>query len=410
MDDPFANASKQLEEISGLIEVDPNVLVKLQEPEKVITLRVPVEMDSGETKVFTAWRSQFNSALGPYKGGIRFHEQVSLEEVKALSMWMTWKTAVLDLPLGGGKGGIKVNPKKLSESELEKLARGYMRGIYRDIGPEVDIPAPDVNTDPKIMAWMKDEYEKLTGSPAPGVITGKPVADKGSKGRDIATAQGGFYVMEKVIAAQGMEKDGLQIAIQGYGNAGETFARLAKEAGYKVVAVSDSKGGIYNESGLDITAVSEHKKKTGSVVGLDGTESVSNEDLLELAVDFLVPAALEDQINEGNAKKIKACAILELANGPVTPAADAILEKQGTLIVPDVLANAGGVTVSYFEMVQNKDDKYWKLAGVLAKLKEKMDKATTKVLQAKDEMKVSMRMAAYALAVKRVADAMESKE
>lgn len=406
MNDPFTNAKEQLREVAKLTDIPADVMVRLQEPEKVISLQVPVKMDSGETKVFSAWRSQFNSALGPYKGGIRFHEQVSLSEVKALSMWMTWKTAVADLPLGGGKGGIKVNPKELSESELENLARGYMRGIYRDIGPEVDVPAPDVNTDPKIMSWMKDEYEKLTGRPSPGVITGKPVEDKGSKGRDIATAQGGFYVMEKVIEAQKMTRDNLKIAVQGFGNAGETFARLAAEAGYTVVAVSDSRGAIYKEDGLDIDAVSKHKQSTRSVSGFAGSKDISNEELLELTVDFLVPAALEDQIHKDNADKLNSCVVLELANGPVTPEADEILHRKGVLVLPDVLANAGGVTVSYFEMVQNKEGKYWDLSDVLEKLQEKMEKATAEVIRVKDEMKISMRQAAYVVALRRIVKAM----
>ncbi|MFC1721539.1 Glu/Leu/Phe/Val dehydrogenase [Patescibacteria group bacterium] len=409
MTDPWQNAKEQLQELTKIVEVPEDILVRFQEPEKLIEVAIPVKMNDGSVKVFTGWRSQFNSALGPYKGGIRFHQDVSREEVKALSMWMTWKTSVMDLPLGGGKGGVKVDPKKLSPGELEQVARGYMRGIYRDIGPDVDVPAPDVNTDPQIISWMKDEYSKLVGKETPGVITGKPVTDKGSEGRDIATAQGGYYVLKSIMAAQGKGlKQPSAVAIQGFGNAGATFADLVSaDSRLNVVAVSDSKGGIYNKQGLDIVAVRAHKTKTGSVKDFPGATNVSTEELLELDVDILVPAALEDQIHEANANKIEANLILELANGPVTPQADTILEENKIIVIPDVLANAGGVTVSYFEMLQNKDDKYWKLDEVLQKLAKKMNQATNDVLTSQKKHQTSMRMAAYVLAVKRVVDAIE---
>lgn len=408
MTNPFQNAKEQLRELSDILEIPEDVLVRLKEPEKLIEVNIPVKMSDGSVRIFPGWRSQFNSALGPYKGGIRFHQNVSVEEVKALSMWMTWKTSVMSLPLGGGKGGIKVDPKKLTEGELEQISRGYMRGIYRDIGPEIDVPAPDVNTDPQIMSWMKDEYSKLLGKDVPGVITGKPVKDKGSRGRDIATAQGGYYVLKTVLASrnQGM-KQPWSVAIQGFGNAGATFAELlTADSRFYVIAVSDSHGGIYNKDGLDIAAVKSHKAKTGSVVDFPGSDPVSNEELLELETDILVPAALEDQITETNAGKVKTDLIMELANGPVTPEADAILSKNKILVVPDILANAGGVTVSYFEMVQNKTNKYWKLEDVQRKLEDKMESATLDVLAAQTEHKTSMRMAAYILAIKRVAEAM----
>jgi glutamate dehydrogenase (NAD(P)+) len=408
MNNPFLSAQEQLRKIAAIIKVPAEILIQLQEPEKVIAVNVPVKMDDGSLRIFKAWRSQFNSALGPYKGGIRFHPQVNLDEVKALSMWMTWKTAVLDLPLGGGKGGIAVDPKKLSDRELELLARGYMRKIYLDIGPDIDVPAPDVNTDPRIMSWLKDEYETLVGHEAPGVITGKPVADKGSAGRDTATAQGGFYVLQSVLAAQAKKSSPLTVAIQGFGNAGATFAELANaDKQFRVVAVSDSRGAIYNDSGFDIAAVAKHKKATRSVKDFPGAKNISNAELLELAVDILVPAALENQITEANAAKVKAKMILELANGPVSPAADEILVKQDTLVVPDVLANAGGVTVSYFEMVQNKADKYWSREDVLAKLKTKMEKSTAEIFTEMKSLEVTMRLAAYAVAIKRVMAALK---
>lgn len=409
MNDPFVNATEQLNKISKLIVIPKDILVQLQAPERILEVSIPVKMDDGTVKVFTGWRSQFNSALGPYKGGIRFHQDVSKNEVKALSMWMTWKTSALSLPLGGGKGGIKVDPKQLSEEELERLSRGYIQKIYKYIGPDFDIPAPDVNTNGQIMLWMMDEYSKLVGKKELGVITGKPVEQGGSKGRDVATAQGGFYVVKKVLAEEKIESSGTNVAIQGFGNAGSIFAKLAEADGFKIVAVSDSKGGIYNEEGLDISAVEEHKKATGSVKDLDGAKNITSEELLELPVKILVPAALENQITKDNAPNIKADIVLELANGPVTPEADAILEENQKNVVPDILANAGGVTVSYFEQVQNKENKYWEKDEVLNKLKTKIEKSTQDIIKVRNEKSISMRMAAYTLAVQNVVTAMSKK-
>ncbi len=409
MENPFTNALTQLDDVQDFLKLPEDLIAQLSEPERVIEVSIPVGMDDGTTRVFKGYRSQFNSALGPYKGGIRYHQDVSLDEVRALSMWMTWKTSVMQLPLGGGKGGIIVDPKQLSESELEKLSRGYIKMLYKYLGPKTDIPAPDVNTNSQIMLWMKDEYSKLVGEDSPGAITGKPVEQGGSKGRDVATAQGGYYVLENLIGNLSLKKEGLKIAIQGFGNAGSSFAKLAAEAGMKVVAVSDSKGAIFSEKGLDIAAIKEHKKKTKSVKDFEGTKNISNQEILELEVDVLVPAALENQIDNSNAKNVKSKIILELANGPVTPEADEVLNSKDIIVIPDILANAGGVTVSYFEQVQNASGDYWSRKDVLEKLEKKMGEAFLAVWQAMQGNKISMRQAAYVVAVKRVAEALRNK-
>lgn len=409
MQNPFENAMKQLDMAATIMNLDKNIHAILQAPKRVLTVSIPVKMDNGETKVFTAFRSQFNDALGPFKGGIRYHWNVSLDEVKALSFWMTMKCAVVGIPLGGGKGGIIVNPKELSEGELERLSRGYIRQIYKYIGPTQDVPAPDVYTTPQIMAWMLDEYEKLVGEHAPGMITGKPLSIGGSAGRGFSTAQGGVYVLREAVKKMGWNPSETTVAVQGFGNAGSFMAKILHADGYKIVAASDSKGGVKNMNGLDIKALDEHKEKTGSVVGFVGSESVSNEELLEMNVHVLVPAALENVITGENASRVQAKMIVELANGPVTPEADEILHGNKILFVPDILSNAGGVTVSYFEQVQNASNYYWTEEEVLEKLERIMVRAFNEVWETKEKYGINMRTAAFVRAVERVSEAMKVK-
>jgi glutamate dehydrogenase (NAD(P)+) len=403
----FQNALDQLASVKTQVGLGEDIYEQLKKPKRFIEVSIPVRMDDGKVKVFTGFRSQFNDARGPYKGGIRFHEQVSEDEVKALSMWMTWKTAVIDIPLGGGKGGVIVNPKELSAGELERLSRGYMRAIAPFIGERVDIPAPDVYTDPRIMAWMLDEYEQIVGHKAPGVITGKPLSVGGSKARGYSTAQGGFYVLEELLNKIGLGKEA-RISIQGFGNAGANMAEILSKNGYKVTSASDTKGGVSNPGGLDIEKLEEHKKATGSVVGFSGGQNLGG-DILEAESDILILAALENAITKENADRVKVKVILELANGPVSPEADDILNKKGVAIVPDILANAGGVGVSYLEQVQNAYMYYWSEEEVLAKLKEMMIKGFNDVWDAKETNKTSMRKGAYILAVTRVAQAMRDR-
>lgn len=398
---------KQLSNAASIMNLNKDIHAVLQQPKRILTVAIPVKMDSGETKVFTAFRSQFNDALGPFKGGIRYHWNVTLDEVKALSFWMTMKCAVVGIPLGGGKGGIIVNPKELSEGELERLSRGYIQQIYKYIGPTQDVPAPDVYTTPQIMAWMLDEYEKLVGEHAPGMITGKPLSIGGSAGRGFSTAQGGVYVLNEAVKKMGWNKHEVNVAVQGFGNAGSFMAKILYEQGYKIVAASDSKGAVKNLNGLDVTKLDEYKEKTGSVVGFEGTESLTNEQLLELPVHILVPAALENVITGENAPRVQAKMIVELANGPVTPEADEILHSKGILFVPDILANAGGVTVSYFEQVQNASNYYWTEEEVLVKLEKIMVRAFNEVWETKEKYNVNMRTAAFVRAVERVSEGMK---
>lgn len=374
----------------------------------MLKVNVPVKMDDGTKKVFKGFRAQFNDARGPYKGGIRFHPAVTLDEMRALSAWMTFKTAVVNVPLGGAKGGVVVDPKSLSQRELEELARSYIRAIHKFIGPERDVPAPDVNTDSHIMAWMLDEYEKLAGRHVPGAITGKPLSLGGSQVRSYATAQGGAYILDAAAKKIGLPK-GCTVAIQGFGNAGSHIAKILFRMGYKIVAVSDSHGTAVNCMGLDPQEVEKHKLKTGSVANYVGAEKIIGAHCFEQDADILIPAALEGTINKDNAHVIKAKVIIELANGPITPAADAILEKMGILVVPDILANAGGVTVSYFEQVQNAYGYYWSEKEVLNKLEAVMRKSFDEIWQLKEKHRTDMRTAAYILAVSRVAQAMRDR-
>ncbi|MFP3317970.1 MAG: Glu/Leu/Phe/Val dehydrogenase [Thermoplasmata archaeon] len=403
---PFKIAQEQLDKAAKVMKLDPALHAFLREPMRVLEVTIPVKMDDGSVKIFKGFRVQYNDARGPTKGGIRFHPQETLDTVKALAAWMTWKTSVVDIPYGGAKGGVICDPKSMSEGEIERLSRGYIRAIGRFIGPEKDIPAPDVYTTPQIMAWMMDEYSKIVGYNAPGVITGKPLEVGGSLGRGDATAKGGMYCLREAAKKIKLDLSKATVAVQGYGNAGQFAHKLVTEMfGAKVVAVSDSKGGIYSEKGLDFEKVLAHKEKTGSVVNFPGTKNITNEELLELKVDVLIPAALENQITGENADKIKAKIVLELANGPTTPEADEILYKKGILDIPDFLANAGGVTVSYFEWVQNINGYYWTLDEVYQRLDQKMTKAFWDVMDAMEKYKVEPRTAAYIVAVKRVADA-----
>ena len=404
---PFLLAQRQLDEAAHVLNLDPALHELLRWPLREFHVTLPVKMDNGTVHVFEGFRVQYNDARGPCKGGIRFHPEETIDTVRALAMWMTWKTAVHDLPLGGGKGGVICNPKKMSPGELERLSRAYIRQIGRVIGFDKDVPAPDVYTTPQIMAWMMDEYSFMQGHNDFGVITGKPLTLGGSPGRDDATARGAIYCVREAAQILGLNLQGATGAIQGYGNAGTFAHRLANELlGLKIVAVSDSKGGIYNESGLDYQAVMAYKAETGSVVGFPNTRPISSEALLELKVDVLFPAALESVIRRENASNIQAKIVAELANGPTTPEADAILHQKGTYLIPDFLCNAGGVTVSYFEMAQNAADYYWDLPTIHERLDRKMTAAFHTVHETALRYRVSNRLAAHLVAVKRVADAM----
>jgi glutamate dehydrogenase (NAD(P)+) len=368
----------------------------------------PVAMDSGKVKMFRGFRVQYNDARGPAKGGIRFHPDETIDTIRALAAWMTWKTAVVDIPLGGGKGGVVCNPKTLSPSELERLSRAYIDSIAPFIGPDRDIPAPDVYTTPQIMAWMADEYAKIHGGYVPGVITGKPVALGGSRGRHDATARGAVACVREAASHLELEMRGATVAIQGFGNAGSYGAVLSRDLlGSKIVAVSDSSGGSYNPDGMDPDRLIEHKRRTGSVAAFPGSRPTSNDALLELPVDVLWPAALENVLTAKNAPCIKAKIVAEAANGPTTPEADEILHRRGVFVIPDFLCNAGGVTVSYFEWVQNQTGDYWDEDEVYRRLDKKVTTAFHKVLETAQAMNVDMRTAAYLVSVEKVVEAMK---
>lgn len=408
MSDPFKNALEQLHKVVKLIKLEDWILEKLSRPERFVEVSFAVKMDDGSIKAFTGYRSQYNSALGPYKGGIRFSPDVNESEVKALSAWMTWKCAIAGIPYGGGKGGVIVDTKKLSESELERLSRAYIRAIYEIIGPEKDIPAPDMYTTPLVMAWMVDEYSKLVGKKTPAVITGKPLNKGGSQGRTEATGYGGGYILEELAKLKKLKPANTTIAVQGFGNVGYYFAEYAQSKGFKVVAISDSKGGIFNNKGIDVKKALGYKEKNDTLKGFGKLDYISNKKLLELEADVLAPAAIENVITKENARRIKAKYIIELANGPTTPEADELLHKKKILSIPDVLANSGGVTVSYFEWVQNRKKEKWTKEKVLRKLKTIITKAFKESLTSMKKYKVDMRMGVYALAVGKVAES-ESK-
>ncbi len=406
MNNPFANAMSQLDKAAKIMNLDKGVHEVLKQPDRVLTVSIPVKMDNGEVKVFTGFRSQFNDAMGPYKGGIRYHRNVSLDEVKALSFWMMVKCATVNIPMGGGKGGVIVDSKELSAGELERLSRGYIQKIWREIGSDKDVPAPDMYTNGTIMGWMRDEFEKLLGQADPGVITGKSLVDGGSEGRETATAQGGVYVVRELAKKVGLKPEETTVAVQGMGNVGGFMAKLLKQDGYKVIAISDSKGGVYGEN-LDLDALFNHKESTGSVQNFGGTQNITNNELLELPVDILVPAAMENQITMDNVNNIKAKYVVEMANGPTTPEADEVLKERGVILVPDVLSNAGGVTVSYFEWYQNVHNEKWTEAEVFAKLEPIMVTSFNEVWETKEKYNIDMRTAAFVKAIERVAAKMK---
>ena len=403
---PFAIAQAQLDEAAAVLQLDPDMHTFLRQPMREFHFTIPVRMDDGPVRTFKGFRVQYNDARGPAKGGIRFHPDETIDTVRALAAWMTWKTAVADVPLGGGKGGVICNPRELSQGELERLSRGYMRAISRYVGLTRDVPAPDVHTNPQIMAWMLDEHEVLTGHHEPGVITGKPLQLGGSAGRTPATAMGGLFTIREAAKLLDVELAGTTCAIQGYGNVGSYVHSLGHDKfGLKVVAVSDEFDGIYSEDGLDPVVVSKHLRRTGRVADCPGSENISNSELLELDVSILIPAAIENQLTGQNAAKVKARVIAELANGPTTPEADKIFREKGTYIIPDFLCNAGGVVVSYFEMVQNAYQFYWAEPLVQERLDYKMTTAFHAIHKMAEARGVDNRVAAYLVAVNRVAEA-----
>jgi len=405
---PFKIAQAQLNIAAEKLNLEPGIHAILREPMRELHVSIPVKMDDGRVEVFKGFRVQYNDALGPCKGGIRFHPDETIDTIRALAAWMSWKCAVVDIPLGGGKGGVICNPKEMSQGELERLSRGYIDRVWQIIGPEKDIPAPDVYTNPQIMAWMMDEFSKLKGYNSHGVITGKPIILGGSLGRGDATARGALFTVREASNHLNINLSSATVAIQGYGNAGSFMAILMKDLfGSNIVAVSDTKGAIFCEKGLNPKKVLEHKKKTASVINFPGAKNISNEELLELKVDVLCPSALENCITQDNAGRIKAKIIAELANGPTMPGADQILYKNGIFVIPDFLCNAGGVIVSYFEWVQNNNGYYWEEEIVHERLDKKMTKAFHNVLSESLKHKVNMRIAAYMVAVSRVAEAMK---
>jgi glutamate dehydrogenase (NAD(P)+) len=404
-EDPWEMARSQLRLVADLIELDDNMLNVLSQCKKAVAVSVPTRMDDDSVQVFDGFRVTHNVARGPSKGGIRYHPDVTLEETKALAMWMTWKCALMGLPFGGAKGGVVCDPKQLTPREIERMTRRYTTEIITHIGPESDIPAPDVGTGPREMAWIFDTYSMNKGYSVLGVVTGKPLEVGGSLGRIEATARGAAFCIREAMRKRGERVEGRRVAVQGFGNVGRNLALILVGDGAQIVALSDSAGGIHNPKGIDVQAAIAHKREHGSLGGLAGTETISNDDLFLIDCDVLAPCALEQVIDGGNADKIKASVIAEGANGPVTPEADAILEERGVLVLPDVLANAGGVVVSYFEWVQGLQEYFWKEAEVNAKLNDIITRAFAETWRTHEERGISMRQAAYALAVGRVAEA-----
>ncbi len=412
---PFKIAQQQLDDAAKIMNLDENAHKILREPFEIITVHIPVKMHDGSIKIFEGYRVHHNNARGPMKGGIRFYQNETVDEVKALSEWMTWKCSLANIPYGGAKGGIICNPKELTADELEQLSRGYIRAIRNFVGVNIDIPAPDVYTTPQIMAWMMDEYSKLVGHNEFGMITGKPLEVWGSEGRNDSTAMGAMFVLREAAKKLNIDLKTAKIAVQGFGNAGMFAYTLSKKLfGSKVVAISDSTGAVYDENGLDLDKLEKAKKETGSVQGYEGGKKMTNEELLESDVDILIPAAIENQITGENADKIKAKLVLELANGPVTPEADKILFEKGILDLPDFLINSGGVIGSYFEWVQNTNGYYWTLDDVYDKLDKIITKSFYDVMQTQQDylskgVKITPRNAAYIIAVERVAKAMKTR-
>jgi glutamate dehydrogenase (NAD(P)+) len=404
-ENPYEIAKAQLRSVGDEFGIDDNLINVLSNCKKAVEVSIPTQMNDGSTKVFTGYRVTHNVARGPSKGGIRYHPDVTLDEVKALAMWMTWKCALANIPFGGAKGGVIVNPKALAARELERMTRRFTSEIINEIGPEKDIPAPDVGTDSRVMAWIFDTYSMNKGHSVLGVVTGKPLAIGGSLGREEATARGALYVLRGAARKQSLALSGATVAVQGFGNVGSYLARFVAQDGASVVAISDSAGGVYNPSGIDIEAAIARKRETGSIGGLPGTDPISNDDLLLLDVDVLAPCALEQVITESNADRIKARIVVEGANGPVTPSADEILEQNGVLILPDILANAGGVIVSYFEWVQGLQEYFWREDEVNAKLNDIVTRAFNETWALHESKGIAMRLASYGLAVQRVAEA-----
>jgi glutamate dehydrogenase (NADP+) len=389
--------------------IGPEPLMRLRAPRTILEVQIPVRMDDGSLRIFRGYRVQHDDSRGPFKGCIRYHPQVDLAEVKSLALWMTLKCAVVDIPFGGGKGGVEVDPHKLRPGELERLSRGYIRAIADVIGPDRDVPAPDVYTNSKTMDWMADEYAQIMRRQQPAVITGKPVGRGGSKGRDDATGRGGYYCVKEIETLRKWTPNKTTVAVHGFGNAGQHIARLLHADGYLVVAISDSRGGIRCATGIDIPVAIQHKVKQGSLPDLPGCQRISSDDLLTMDVDVLVPAALEDQIHSGNAKDVRAKVLIELANGPTTAEADQILHQRGALVVPDVLANAGGVTVSWFEWLQNRAGRYWTEDEVHEGLRKVMKQQFHEVHARMQKNNLDMRTASYALALDRLGDALSAR-
>ena len=412
------DASKRLEQALKYVDISEDAIALLQHPKTSLSVSIPVRMDDGSLKVFSGYRVRYDDTRGAGKGGVRYHPNVTLDEVQSLAFWMTFKCALLDLPFGGAKGGVTVNPKELSKAELERLSRGYIDAIADAIGEDIDILAPDVYTNSVIMGWMMDRYSTIVRKLCRGVVTGKPLSLGGSKGRDTATATGAFTVIEAMLSKFKLVPTKTTIAIQGFGNAGSILADLLADAGYKIVAVSDSKGGIYAPVGLDIASVKQHKDRSremkavychDTVCDIVEHQTISNQELLALDVDVLIPAALENQITQANAEDVKAKYIFEVANGPINSDADKILNQKGTYVFPDILVNAGGVTVSYFEWVQNRSGWYWTLSEVNQRLKEKMETEAEQVWNISKDSKIDIRTAAYVQALKRLATALDAK-
>jgi glutamate dehydrogenase (NAD(P)+) len=406
MTNAWTSASSQLEEAAAFMNLEPNLLEVFRTPKRILQVAVPVRMDDGIVEVFQGYRVHYSVARGPAKGGIRYHPDVTLDEVKALAMWMTWKCAVVGIPYGGAKGGVQVDPRRLSDPELERLTRRYASEILPFIGPEKDVPAPDMNTDERIMAWIMDTYSMNQGYSVPGIVTGKPLSIGGSLGRPGATSRGVVVSTMCALRQKGMNvDDGLSVAVQGFGKVGGFAAQLFHDAGFNVIAVSDVKGGVYNSRGLNPTALMRYRSEADTVSGFPNADSITNDELLELDCDVLVPAAMEDQITETNAGKVKAKIVVEAANGPTTPPADHILNDRGILVVPDILANAGGVTVSYFEWVQDIQAYFWSEDEVNKRMTEIMERSYDHCRALAEERDVRLRLAALAIGIGRVADA-----
>lgn len=414
----FESAKQRLKDALQYASISEDTIERLKAPKATLVVSIPVRMDNGELKVFTGYRVRYDDTRGPTKGGIRYHPNVTLEEVESLAFWMTFKCAVANLPFGGAKGGITVDPKSLSRFELERLSRGYIDAIADFIGPDIDIPAPDVYTNPMIMGWMLDQYNIIQRRQVPAVITGKPLSLGGSLGREAATGLGAYFVLRTILPTLKLKKKKMRVAVQGFGNVGAHIAEILYKEGFTVVAVSDSKGGIYSAKGLNVSSVREYKESTqdlkttyckGSVCNVVADRTITNDELLMLDVDILIPAALENQITERKAPDIKASVIMEVANGPTTPEADAILNKRGVTIIPDILANAGGVTVSYFEWVQNRSGLYWTLDEVNNKLEAMMTKETKLILDISRKNKISLRTASYVHALNRISEAIHAR-